>query len=397
MSSDEIQTPLHKKPPTNLKSKALIAVAIAVGVVLWGLYTRSNDKAALVTIKQEQATPTVKVIQPALRQDAEVLTLPGTLQAFYSATVYARVDGYLKRWLVDIGAPVKSGQLLAEIDTPELDEQLKQAEARLNTSVANEKLAEITSHRWDNLLKSDSVSQQEVDEKSGDFEAKRTLVAAAKAEVQRLQALASFKRITSPFDGIVTDRRTDVGALINAGHNAGHELFTVADVHELRLYVEVPQNYANQIQLGMKAQLEVPEYPGKTFSAVLADNSRSVNENSGTILIQLQVDNAKSEDKLMPGEYGNVHFDLPRDVHSVQIPASALRFQKDGLTLATLTPDNHVVFRQIKISRDLGPTVEIASGLTTSDRVIDNPPDSLAEGDLVSVASPQLGSAGSGK
>ena len=395
MSSDEIQTPLHKKPPTNLKLKALIVVAIAAGVVLWGLYTRSNDKAALTTLKQEQAVPTVKVIQPALRQNAETLTLPGTLQAFYSATVYSRVNGYLKHWLVDIGAPVKEGQLLADIETPELDQQLKQSEANLDTALANEHLTQITTSRWENLLKTDSVSQQEADEKSGDYEAKKALVAAAKADVQRLRALQAFKRITAPFTGVVTDRKTDIGALINAGHESGHELFTVADVHMLRLYVSVPQSYANQIQVGMKATLEVPENPGQTFTAVLSDNSRSVSESTGTVLIQLEVDNAAG--KLMPGEYGNVHFDLPKDEHSVQIPASALRFQKDGLTLATLTADNHVAFRTVAISRDLGATVEIASGLAASDRVIDNPPESLAEGDLVSVMGSQPGSAGSGK
>lgn len=397
MSSNEIETPPHTKPPANLKTKALIALAIAICIVVWGLYSRWKDQGALVTLKQEQATPTVKLVQPVLRPDIQTLVLPGTLQAFYSATVYARVDGYLKNWLVDIGAPVKSGQLMAEIETPELDEQLKQAEAHLNTSIANEKLAEITSHRWDNLLKTDAVSQQEVDEKSGDFEAKRTLVVAAQAEVQRLKALESFKHITSPFDGIVTDRRTDIGALINAGHNAGHELFTVADVHKLRLYVEVPQNYANQIQLGMKAQLEVPEYPGKIFSVILTDNSRSVSENSGTILIQLEVNNTNTDSKLMPGEYGNVHFDLPRDVHSVQIPASSLRFQKDGLTVATLTADNHVEFRTIKISRDLGAMVEIASGLAETDRVIDNPPDALENGELVKVKGAESDAAGGGK
>jgi RND family efflux transporter MFP subunit len=363
--------------------KALIALAIAIGMVSWGLYGRSKDKDALVSFKQEQAIPTVLIIQPAIRQDIQTLTLPGTLQAYYSATVYARVNGYLKRWLVDIGAPVKSGQLLAEIETPELDQQLKQSEANLDTALANENLTGITNRRWKNLLLSDSVSQQEADEKNGDYEAKKALVAAARADVQRLLALESFKRITAPFDGVVTDRKTDIGALINAGHNSGHELFTVADVHKLRLYVEVPQRYSNQIQLGMKTQLEVPEHPGQTFSAILADNSRSVNESSGTVLIQLEINN--TDGKLMPGEYGSVNFDLPRDTHSVQIPASSLRFQKDGLTVATLTSDDHVTFRSIKISRDLGSMVEVASGLSITDKIIDNPPDFLEEKDPVRV------------
>ncbi len=383
MSSDDIQTPLHKRPPTNLKFKALIAVAIAIGVVVLGLSTRTRDKTALENLTQEQATPTVKVIHPSSKHETERLMLPGTLKAYYSASVYARVDGYLRRWLTDIGTPVKSGQLLADIETPELDQQLKEAEAHLETALANERRTEITTRRWQNLLSSDSVSQQEADEKSGDYEAKKALVAAARADVERLRALESFKRITAPFDGVVTERKTDIGALINAGHDAGHELFTVADVHKLRLYVDVPQVYATQIKMGMKAQFDVPEHAGQNFSAVLVYNSGSVSERSGTVLIELEVDNA--DRKLMPGDYGNVYFDLPPDVHAVQIPATALRFQKDGLTVVTLTADNHVAIRPIKISRDLGTVVEIASGLAATDRIIDNPPDFLVEGDLVKV------------
>ena len=395
MSSNDIQTPLHRRPPANLKMKALVALVVAIGVVGWGLSSRARDKTALANLTQAQSVPTVKTIQPANRPDAQTLMLPGTLQAYYSASVYARVSGYLKHWLVDIGAPVKSGQQLADIETPELDQQLKQSEANLDTALANEHLTEITSRRWQNLLSSDSVSQQEADEKGGDYAAKKALVDAARADVERLRALESFKRITAPFDGVVTARKTDIGALINAGHDAGHELFTVADVHKLRLYVNVPQSYANQIQIGMKAQLEVPELPGQSFSAILADNSRSVSENSGTVLIELEVDNA--DGKLLPGEYGNVRFDLPRDVHAVQVPASALVFRKEGLTVATVTYDDRVAYRPIKISRDLGNIVEVASGLSTTDRIIDNPPDSLEDGDRVSVARAAISPAGGSK
>lgn len=384
MSSHDIQTPAHGRPPAKLKLKASVALIIAIGVVVWGVSSRARDKTALANLTQEQSIPTVKTIQPAARDSGETLTLPGTLQAFYSASVYARVSGYLKQWSVDIGTPVKLGQVLAEIETPELDQQLKQSEANLDTALANEHLTEVTSRRWQHLLSSDSVSQQEADEKGGDYEAKKALVAAARADVERLRALESFKRITAPFAGVVTARKTDIGALINAGHDAGHELFTVADVHKLRLYVNVPQSYANQIQVGMKAQLTVPELSGQTFNAVLTDNSRSVGENSGAVLIELDVDN--KDGKLLPGEYGNVRFDLPRDAKAVRVPASALAFRKDGLTVATLTADNHVAFRTIQISRDLGNTVEVASGLSTADRIIDNPPDSLENGDLVRVA-----------
>ena len=274
--------------------------------------------------------------------------------------------------------------MLAEIETPEIDQQLKQAQANLDTALANEHLTEITSKRWHNLLSSDSVSQQEADEKSGDYDAKKALVEASRAEVERLRALEAFKHITAPFDGIVTARKTDIGALINAGHDAGHELFTVADVHKLRLYVSVPQAYATQIKVGMKAQFTVPERPGETFSGVLSDNSQAVSGDTGTVLIELSVDNKNG--KLLPGEYGNVSFALPNNPAVVRLPVSALTFRKEGLRVATLTPDNRVAYRTISISNDLGNVVEVASGLTATDRVVDNPPDSLEEGDQVKLA-----------
>ncbi len=384
MSSNEIETPLERRPVRNLKMKAIVAVLVAAGVVVWGVSSRARDKSALTQVTLEQSVPTVKVVQPSPQQGTQALTLPGTLQAFYSATVYARVPGYLKDWSVDIGAPVKSGQVLATIETPELDQQLKQSEANLDTALANEKLTEITSRRWKNLLQSDSVSQQEADEKSGDYEAKKALVEAARADVERIRALEAFKRITAPFDGVVTTRKTDIGALINAGHDAGHELFTVADVHKLRLYVNVPQNYAPQIQVGTKAKLEVPERAGEVFDATLSDNSHAVSENSGTVLVELEVDNGKGE--LLPGEFGSVHFGLPPSANIVEVPASALIFRKEGLMVATLNADNKIAFRHIKISRDLGPVVEVASDLSTSDRIIDNPPDSLENGEQVHVS-----------
>ncbi|HEV7816040.1 MAG TPA: efflux RND transporter periplasmic adaptor subunit [Janthinobacterium sp.] len=383
MSSHEIETPLHRPAPGNLKIKGLVALVVAIGVVGWGITTRAHDSTALVVLKQEQLVPSVKTIQPASQQGTQTLSLPGTLQAYYSATVYARVSGYLKNWSVDIGAPVKAGQVLAAIETPELDQQLKQSEAHLDTALADAHLSEITSKRWQRLLLTDSVSQQEADQKDGENASRKALVAAARADVERLRVLESFKRITSPFDGVVTARKTDIGALINAGHDAGHDLFTVADVHKLRLYVSVPQSYANQIQKGMKAVLDVPEHPGLSFDATLTDDSRAVNELSGTMLIQLEVDNA--DGKLLPGEYANVRFDLPHDAQAMQLPASVLSFRKEGLAVATLTADNRVAFRSVKISRDLGNTVEIASGLSASDRIIDNPPDGLENGDLVQV------------
>ena len=361
-----------------------LVLSCALAVVATGINYRAGNQAALVQLAAQQALPVVKIIHPTSQSGAVELVLPGTLQAFYSASVYSRVSGYLKKWTVDIGASVKTGQLLATIETPELDQQLKQSQANLESALANLRLTEITSRRWQNLLKSDSVSKQEADEKNGDYEAKKALVASAQADVDRLLALESFKQITAPFDGIVTDRKTDIGALINAGHDAGHELFTVDDVHQLRLYVDVPQNYAHQIKAGMAARLEIPDLPGQTFSAVLAANSRAVNTGTGTMLIELLVDN--TERKLLPGAYGNVHFSVPHEASQIQIPVTALVFRKEGMTVATLTPDNRVQYRVIQIGQDQGSTVQVISGLLASERVIDSPPDALEQGDQVRIA-----------
>ncbi len=374
----------HPTKPAHLKLKAIIVVIAAVVIVVGGTAFRARNQSTLVDLAKQQDLPIVKVILPTNSKTALDLVLPGTLQAWYSASVYARVSGYLKQWTVDIGTQVKSGQLLATIETPELDQQLKQSEANLETALANLRLTDITSKRWQNLLKTDSVSKQEADEKNGDFEAKQALVSAARADVKRLRALQSFKQITAPFDGIVTSRKTDIGALINAGHDAGHELFTVDDVHKLRLYVDVPQNYAHQISAGMKAKLDIPGLPGQAFDAVLTSNSRAVNAATGTMLVELHVDNA--DRKLLPGGYGNVHFQLPHENNVVQVPVTAMVFRKEGISVATLTADNHVQFRPVKIGNDMGSAVEIISGLSISDRIIDSPPDSLEQGDAVRIA-----------
>jgi RND family efflux transporter MFP subunit len=384
VSTEDIETPLHRPPPTNLKIKALVVLVLAAVAVAGGLMIRAHNQSELQTLATQQELSIVKVIRPIGSTGSMDLILPGTLQAYYSASVYSRVTGYLKAWDVDIGASVKSGQVLATIETPELDQQLKQSEANLQSALANERLTKITSDRWKNLLKTDSVSKQETDEKIGDYEAKQALVVAAKADVDRLLALEAFKRITAPFDGVVTERNTDVGALINAGHDAGHRLFTVDDVHKLRLYVNVPQSYSHQITAGMKAQFDIPAMPGKLFNAVLTGNSRAINATSGTMLVELEVDNA--DRKLMPGGYGNVHFDMPREAHIVQIPATALVFRKEGMAVATLTPDNRVAFRSIQISHDLGASIEVAAGINADDRIIDSPPDSLEQGDQVRIA-----------
>jgi len=388
VSTNNEHTARHRKPPAHLWIKASVLVVVAVALVVWGIMVRKSEERALVSVVQEHAVPSVKIVSPVVLSEAQALSLPGTLQAYYSATVYSRVSGYLKHWFVDIGANVKAGQVLADIETPELDQQLIQSIANLDTAIANEKLTKITSDRWKNLLATDSVSQQEADEKQGDNEAKRALVEAARADVERLRALQSFKKIVAPFDGVVTARKTDIGALVNAGHDAGHELFTVADVHKLRAYVNVPQLYANQISVGMKAHITLPGLPGKVIDTVLTDNSRAVSEDTDSVLIQLEVDNADRQ--LMPGSFIDVNFDLPADAGILQVPASALIFRKEGLMLALLGADNRVTLRKAKISRDLGTMVEIAHDLAATDRVIDNPPDSLESGDVVQVVTSQM-------
>ena len=320
------------------------------------------------------------------RGDAGTLDLPGRLEAYSRAPIYARVSGYLKSWNVDIGAPVKAGQLLAEIETPDLDQQLLQAKADLATAQANAALAATTAKRWQSLLTTGAVSKQDVDEKVGDLKAKQAIVKAAQADVDREQTLKGFARIVAPFDGIVTARNTDVGALINVGGTAGQELFVVSDTQKLRVYVSVPQNYVPSIPAGTKATITVPEHPGKTYAATVESSSQAVNVASGSTLMQLGVDNANGE--LLPGGFANVSLALPRDANALLIPASALFFDKNGLRVATLGKDNKVVLKKVTIARDLGSTIEIGSGLAADDRVIQSPPDGIADGDVARVSEP---------
>jgi RND family efflux transporter MFP subunit len=313
--------------------------------------------------------------------------LPGRLEAYSRAPLYARVSGYLKSWRVDIGAHVKSGALMAEIETPDLDQQLLQARADLASAQANASLAQSTAKRWQSMLASDSVSRQDVDQRTADYAAKQALVQAAQANVDRLVATKGFGRIVAPFDGVVTARETDVGALINAGSGAGPELFVVSDVTRLRVYVQVPQTYAPMIHAGTTAQLSVPEYPGRRFVATVAAAADSINAASGTTLVQLVVDNRAAPDSpLLPGGFASVRFNLPIDAHALRVPANALVFNESGLRVATLDASGHVKFKTVTIAHDFGETVEIGSGLAPEDRVIDNPPDGLNDGDTVQIA-----------
>jgi RND family efflux transporter MFP subunit len=360
----------------------VLAGAVALGIT--GIMRRNHTEAQLTTWTQAQAIPTVNVATPKRGTKDQELILPGDIEAFYEAPIYARVPGYLKMWYKDIGAHVKAGQELAEIDTPDLDQQLNQAKQDLASVEANAQLADLTAKRWKSLLSSQSVSQQTVDEKVGDAAAKNALVAASKANVERLQAMENFKYITAPFDGVVTARETDIGALINAGSGSGVELFKVADMHQMRVYVRVPQAYASQLHPGLEANLKLAQYSHDVFKAKLATTSNAITKESRTVLVELMADNP--EGKLWPGTFAEVHFQLPPDADAYRIPTSALVFREHGLQIAAVGGGNKVQLKPITPGRDLGTEIEVMAGLDPSDRVIDNPPDSINTGDLVKVA-----------
>jgi multidrug efflux system membrane fusion protein len=376
---------LDHKPPRRLKVVGVAALCLAAGIVAVGALSRVQADQHLRRWTSAQAIPAVRLAD-AGGVNVQNLVLPGSVQAFYTAPIHARVSGYLKRWYADIGSPVKAGQVLAEIDTPDLDQQLNQGKADLATAVANQQLSQITAQRWAGLLAKDAVSRQDADNRNGDLAAKTALVASARANVQRLEALESFKRITAPFDGVVTTRSTDVGALITVGGPTDIPLFTVAAENRLRIYVQVPQNYSADIKPGMTASFTVPEHPGRAFTAQVDTSADAITPQSGTLNVQLQIDN--TDHQLKPGAYAQVRFDLPADNGAIRLPASALMFRDAGMSVAVLGPGGRVVMKPISIGRDFGATVEVAYGLAPSDRVIDNPPDSLRAGDLVRVSGP---------
>jgi RND family efflux transporter MFP subunit len=384
MSSESLR-PGGASSKKRLTVAKIVAVAIVVAIVAGGLFVRTMESRHLREWTDEQAIQSVSVIQPKPITHGSNLELPGRLDAFNRAPIFSRVSGYVKAWHVDIGASVKSGQLLAEIDTPELDQQLQQARANLRTAQANANLAGVTAKRWQALEGTDSVSQQDIDQRTGELAAKQADVAAAQADVNRLIAMKGFTRIVAPFDGTVTSRDIDVGNLINSGKGGpGQELFTIADVKQLRVYVQVPQNFAPDVRRDTKVTLKVPAFPTQTFDAHVVASAGAVNPGSGTTLIQLMVDNA--DGKLMPGGFATIDLSMPARPDTLSVPASALVFDSRGLTIATVGDGDRVAYRKVTISRDLGKTVEIQSGLEHGDRVIDTPPDGLADGDKVKIA-----------
>lgn len=366
---------------------ALGAVLVVAAMVTTVLVARRSQAEDLRHLAATQAIPVVKVITPSTVAPA-TLELPARIEAWSRAAVNARVSGYVQRWSADIGASVKAGQLLAEIETPELDQQLAQARSELATASSNASLASGTAQRWQALLASDSVSRQEVDEKNADLAAKQSLVRGLQANVDRLLATKRFSRVVAPFDGVVTARNTDVGALVTAGSTPGQELFVVSDTRRLRVYVTVPQRQVPGIRDGLQAAVSVPERPGQTFQARVESMSQAIQAGTGGMLVQLAVDNRSGE--LLPGAFATVSFPQASAAGRVGVPPGALIFGKDGVRVALLRGEQAVI-KPVRIARDLGTVVELESGVQATDQVIDSPPDGLRDGDRVRVAVPAAG------
>ncbi|MET0307620.1 MAG: efflux RND transporter periplasmic adaptor subunit [Sphingomonas sp.] len=368
---------------SRLKIGGGIAVVVALGVVAAGIASRAGTEQRLATSTAELAIPNVLVIRPSAIAAGDALRLPANLQALNSAPIYARTTGYVRRWLVDLGDPVRRGQVLAILDAPDVDQQLAAARADLQTARANQQLASTTATRWSTMLAKDAVSKQESDEKQGDLAAKSAVTHAAQANVARLQALTGFTRLVAPFDGVVTSRSTDVGALVVAGNASSTPLFTVSDVSRIRAYVKVPQAYSGQIHPGMDVSLVLPEYAGRTFNATLTRTAGAVDPASGTVLVELQASNA--DRALKPGSYAQASFPLHGVSTTVTLPPSALIIGSSGTQVAVVGPDGKALLRTVTLGRDQGKVVEVTAGLSANDRVIDNPPDSLQTGDPVKV------------
>ena len=387
--------PVHRDPAVaRLRFAGLVIAAVAVVVAAAGIWVRLSHAHDLEQ-EVEARHVTVKVVLPQLGPALQTLILPGNVRADLDAPIYARVSGYLKNWYTDIGARVKKGQLLGEIETPELDQQILRARADVATAESNLEIADITAKRWQNLVLSNSVSHQESDEKTADAKSKRDILNAAKANLESLLASQSFQRIVAPFDGVITERNTDIGKLINPGSNDGQALFRVVDNRRLRIYTEVPQYFIYLIKPNMKVEIYFPELPARGFAAIVLSTSNAIRESSRTSTVELLMENKGG--KLFSGSYAEVHFDLPSSSTVFRLPVSALLFRKEGLQVATVGADDRVVLKSITIARDLGRVVEVDRGIDSNDRVIDSPSDSIVQGDIVRIknadAEPKPGTA----
>ena len=374
----QAQAALARKARRWLIGLAVAALALAI----WGVVSRRLREADLAKLTLEAATPTVELVTPQVSTAVQELILPANVEAFYDAPIYARVNGYLKSWAHDIGDRVKAGEVLAVIDAPDLEQQVEQARGDLGLSVAQAGLASITAKRWTALRDQKAVSLQSTDEKTHDLTAKASAAAAAKANLEHLNALKSFLTLVAPFDGVVTARNTDIGALIDAGVGK-RDLFRVADIHAMRIYASVPQAYAAKMTMGLSARLLLPQYPGREFEAKVIANANAITLNSRTLLVQLLADNR--DGALWPGAFGQIRFQLPPDGAPLSVPAGALVFLNGKPEVATLVDKSRVRLKTITIARDLGATLEVSTGLTPQDRVIKSPWQSIRDGELVRV------------
>jgi RND family efflux transporter MFP subunit len=359
-----------------------------VAVVVSGILPRIQARATLHKETEEMALATVAVVQPKRSAPAQEIVLPANVQAYIDAPIYARTNGYLKKWYKDIGAHVKAGELLAEIETPEVDQQLRQSRADLATAQANLNLAEITANRYDGLLKTDSVSKQEADNAEGNYAAQKATVQSSEANVKRLEELQSFEKVYAPFAGVITARNTDIGALIDSGSSGGSrtELFHIAQADKLRVFVNVPEVYSQDTKPGMSADLVLSEFPGKRFEGKLVRTANAIDQTTRTLLVEIQVNNPTGT--LLSGAYAEIHLKLPTPVTTFTIPVNTLLFRSEGLRIAEVGDGQRAELKQITLGRDYGSEVEVTSGLTGNESIIANPPDSIVDGQQIRIAQP---------
>lgn len=381
--------------PTHGVLIAIVVLILVIAVVVAGVVPRMRAKAALRTETNTLAVSTVNVIHPTRGSPAQEIVLPGNIQAFTDAPIYARTNGYVKAWYADIGTHVKNGQLLADIDTPEVDQQLLQARADLNTAQANSNLSQLTAQRFEGLKNTDSVSKQDVDNAEGDYAAKQAMVSSAQSNVKRLEDLQSFKKIYAPFDGVITARNTDVGQLIDSGSSQGvaKEMFHIAAIRTLRVFVNVPQQYSVAAKPGLIADIGLAQFPGRRFQGKLVRTANAIDLASRTLLVEVDVENPTGE--LLPGAFAEVHIKLPIEIPSFILPVEALIFRAQNLQVASVENGNTAKLIPIVLGRDFGATVEVVSGLTGQETIILSPPDSIIDGEQVKIAQKDsLGGAG---
>ena len=400
-TQDEDTRPIGEHPPPIIalvrersrsrKHWAVLAIVlIAVAALLaWGIWSRVSASRALRAETAQAALPAVSVVSPKQTAPAQEIILPGNVQPFITSPIYARTNGYLRKWYFDIGAHVKQGQLLAVIETPEVDQQLEQSLSNLNTAKANLALAEITRNRYQGLLKTNAVSQQDADNAAGTYNANKAIVEANQANVKQLQALQSFEKIYAPFDGIVTARNTDIGDLINSGSNSNvkTDLFHIAQPGKLRVYVNVPEEYSQGIKPGMTADLSLAEFPGRKFQGKLVRTAEDINVTTRTLLIEIDVDNPSGT--LLTGSYAEVHLAVPTQASTFLLPVNTLLFRSEGLRVG-IVKDGKVTLTAVTPGHDFGNQIEIVAGLKADDQVIINPPDSIVSGQQVQIVQATL-------